>query len=148
MVLWFCIARLSPLHVKERWFTRRSMMMMIHMPAHSPPSSWPPFRKMQPFPVFVTASHSACGSQIGHYEGEISRPRPTNERLDSPSVSTSAWRISERETIPLTTSCSSTTTSLCTWETKGRCNSPWPHGHTTVLSTTSGAHKHLSNSPF
>lgn len=34
--------------------------------------------------------------------------------LYSLSVSTKAWRISERETIPFTTSCSSTTTSLCT----------------------------------
>lgn len=95
-------------------------MMMIHMPARSATS---PFRKMQPFPVVEASSHSACGSQVRHQEGEISGPRPTNERLDSPaypSVSTSAWRISEREMIPLTTSCSSTTTSLCTWGTNGR----------------------------
>lgn len=99
-----------------RWFMRRSVMM-IHVLA-SPP------RKLQPFffPVFMTSSH-AYGGQIGHYEGEISRPRSWNERLGSPaspSVSTRACRMSERDTIPFTTSWSSTTTSLCTWETNGR----------------------------
>lgn len=45
----------------------------------------------------------------------------------SPSVNTSAWRISERETIPFTTSCSSTTTSLCTWRRhRGTITLPLP----------------------
>lgn len=61
------------------------------------------------------------------YEEENGRKWAADEWLGSPaspSVSTSAWRISESETIPFTTSCSSTTTSLCTWKKNRRL---YPH---------------------
>lgn len=112
----------SALRVKERWLMRR-LWWWFTCHSHGP-SYWPPSRKMQPVPAFDNSSHGACGGQIRHYErGKTRQPKPANEWLDSPvspSVSTSAWRISERETIPLTTSCSSTTTSLCTWKKNRR----------------------------
>lgn len=149
----FCVAGLSALHGKERWFFTRHSVMMTPRARSLCSLVLTPLQKNV---IFVASSHSACGSQSKHYEGEkqvdagLQMSGRTHLRSRRSALVPGEYRKERRFPSPLPVhppppACvpeRQKTGYVTDGAFSSKSRSP------TVVSNTSGACKHLSNGPF